>query len=122
MKDFVTLASPNKPFLRSGKGTVKRMMTLDLYKSQIDTLYEPGNTFERQLRGPLATSQRSLLETLYQITSKTTWLKELTYTNDLFEAGLDSIQAHKLIPQRPSPRHATRFASDELCSLKYCNT
>lgn len=92
MTDFITFASPDQLFLRSGKGTVQRIMTLDLYKSQIDILYEPGNTFERHLGGPLVTSQRSLLEGLYHIVSKTTWLKELAYTNDPFEAGLDSRQ------------------------------
>lgn len=112
MKDFVTFASPDKPFLRSGKGTVQRMMTLDLYKSQIDMLYEPGNSFERHLRGPLVTSQRSLLETLYQIASKTTWLKEPTYTNDLFEAGLDSMQVVALA------KHINSFLRDHHPDMK----
>ena len=92
MHDFITFASPDKPFLRSGKGTVQRMMTLDLYRSEIDMLYESGDTSKRHLGGPHVPSQGSLLESLYQIISKTTWLKELTYTNDLFEAGLDSMQ------------------------------
>ena len=52
MKDSIIFAIPDKPFLRSGKGTVQRLMTLDLYKSQIDTLYEPGNASERHSGDP----------------------------------------------------------------------
>lgn len=96
MKDFILLTSPEKPFPRSGKGTVQRMMALGLYKSQIDMLYEPGNTSEKHFSGPHVTAQGSLQESLRQIISKTTWLKELTYTNDLFEAGLDSVQVTAL--------------------------
>lgn len=106
MTDFITFASPDQPFLRSGKGTVQRIMPLDLYKSQVDMLYEPGNTFERHMGGPLVTSQRSLLEGLYQILSKTTWLKVMTYTNDLFEAGLNSRQVVALA------KHISSFLRD----------
>ena len=92
MKDFITFASPDKPFSRSGKGTVQRVMTLDLYKGEIDMLYEGGDTSKNRSGGSHVTSPGSLSESLYQIISNTTWVKELTYTNDLFEAGLDSVQ------------------------------
>ena len=99
MKDFIIFATPDKPFLRSGKGTVQRLMTLNLYKSQIDTLYEAGNTSKRHSGDPQFTNQGSLQESLHQIVSETTGLKELTYTSDLFEAGLDSIQVVALAKQ-----------------------
>lgn len=92
MQEFITFAAPNKPFSRSSKGTVQRMTTLDLYNKEIDVLYDPGENSERYSRGHHVTGQDSLLQSLYQIVSKTTWLKELTYTEDFFEAGLDSVQ------------------------------
>lgn len=106
MKDFILFTSPDKPFPRSGKATVQRMMALDLYKSQIDMLYEPGNTSEGHFRGPHVTTQGSLLQSLHQIITKTTWLKELTYTNDLLEAGLDSVQVVALA------KHINSFLRD----------
>lgn len=112
MKDFIIFASPDKPFSRSGKGTVQRMMTLDLYKSEIDMLYDPGNTSERHSGGFHVTGQGSLSESLYEIISKTTWLKELTYTNDLFEAGLDSVQVVALA------KHINSFLTDNQTDIQ----
>lgn len=106
MKDFIIIIGPETPFLRSGKGTVQRMMTLDIYKSQIDMLYDPGYTSKRHSEGPQVATQGSLPESLYQIISKTTWLKELTYTKDLFEAGLDSVQVVALA------KHINSFLRD----------
>ena len=129
MKDFITFASPENPFLRSGKGTVQRMMTLDLYRSQIDMLYEPGSTSGRHLAGPHVTVQGCLPESLFQIISKSTWLKELTYTSDLFEAGLDSVQVVALVKNinsylgdcQPDMQHvspATIYAHPSIAALE----
>ncbi|KAL1893536.1 putative NRPS-like protein biosynthetic cluster [Sporothrix stenoceras] len=38
--DFVLVGSPHKPFVRTGKGTVRRGPTIDLYKEELDALYE----------------------------------------------------------------------------------
>ncbi|KAI3317133.1 hypothetical protein HD806DRAFT_551096 [Xylariaceae sp. AK1471] len=38
-RELVLLASPEKPFLRSGKGTVQRRLTIQAYKREIDDLY-----------------------------------------------------------------------------------
>ena len=39
MEDFVMFTDSAKPTLRTGKGTVSRRPTLDLYSQEIDTLY-----------------------------------------------------------------------------------
>ena len=38
-KDDVTFAEPNKPFVRTDKGTMKRRATLALYSDDIERLY-----------------------------------------------------------------------------------
>lgn len=42
-RQFIALASPDKPFHRAGKGTVQRASTLKLYKEEIDKLYEEAD-------------------------------------------------------------------------------
>jgi hypothetical protein len=42
-RDFIMMSSPEKPFLRAGKGTIQRAGTLKLYKDEIDQLYERVN-------------------------------------------------------------------------------
>ena len=39
-KSHIIFVDPQKPFLRAGKGTVQRAPTLELYKAEIDQLYE----------------------------------------------------------------------------------
>jgi len=39
-REFIMMSSPEKPFLRAGKGTIQRAGTLKLYKDEIDQLYE----------------------------------------------------------------------------------
>lgn len=39
-RDFVMIASPQKPFLRAGKGTIQRAGTIKLYKDEIDECYK----------------------------------------------------------------------------------
>lgn len=42
-KDYVIFASPEKPFLRAGKGTVQRAATVEQYKEEIGRLYATTN-------------------------------------------------------------------------------
>lgn len=39
-RDHIMVASPDKPFLRAGKGTIQRAVTVKLYRDEIDRLYE----------------------------------------------------------------------------------
>lgn len=39
-RDHIMVANPDKPFLRAGKGTIQRAVTVTLYKDDIDRLYK----------------------------------------------------------------------------------
>jgi hypothetical protein len=42
-REFIMLSTPEKPFLRAGKGTIQKPATLKLYKEEIDELYEKAS-------------------------------------------------------------------------------
>ncbi|KAI0436821.1 hypothetical protein F4803DRAFT_566532 [Xylaria telfairii] len=43
MRNMIMFTSPSKPMLRAGKGTVQRKMTLDLYASELGSLYDAAH-------------------------------------------------------------------------------
>ena len=103
MKDFILFTSSEKPVLRTGKGTVRRQMTLDLYQNEIDKLYEaiaiPDNPATTLMDGELK-DVNNLRDSLYQIVVACTWLNnKLTLEADFFELGLDSLQVVALTRQ-----------------------
>lgn len=103
MKDFVIFTDKTKGVERAGKGTVQRMMTLDLYREEIDTLYQAPalpNTAPSMLIDSATQEADTLRSALFRIVSACTWLNgELTATADLFELGLDSLQTISLSKQ-----------------------
>ncbi|KAI9649088.1 hypothetical protein NHQ30_001655 [Ciborinia camelliae] len=64
MKDFVVLATPERPFPRAGKGTVLRAATLKLYQDDLKALYhssEPiiNHSSETKVAGSIENSANS---------------------------------------------------------------
>lgn len=93
-RDMVVLSNPEKPFLRAGKGTVQRAMTVELYKDEIQQMYEKEEgDAGAQAAGPKLDTEsedalaRSIVETL----QKHLGVAQLEADVDFFAAGIDSL-------------------------------
>lgn len=96
-KDIVLFTDSSKPFLRAGKGTVQRRLTLDLFDQEIEQLYEIANdqrmpAQDIRLDGPL----RPWLRRTIMATGS--W-KRLKDEDDFFALGMDSLQVLNLVRQ-----------------------
>ncbi|KAI0532943.1 hypothetical protein GGR58DRAFT_517325 [Xylaria digitata] len=92
-RELIAVVSPNKPFFRSGKGTIQRASTVQLYAEEIDRLYAdisngsqlPETTFDTSTEESLTTSILQAFKSLGRQT-------ELGPDTDFFSAGIDSLQ------------------------------
>ena len=84
-----------KPVMRDAEGTVQRGKTIDLYRAEIDALYEDNPTSTERSR-PASINfqdQTTLRTSLRRFFAEEIGLKGVEDYNDLFSAGLDSLQA-----------------------------
>ena len=116
MRDFIIFSKPQKPFKRTAKGTVQRITTLQAYEQDIDDLYEKGlprpALSQKQTQGGEATFEQSL----YEVVRKNTLIGDFSLTADMFEQGLDSLQAMGL------PKHINSFLKSQRPGLKVVST
>ncbi|KAI0913540.1 hypothetical protein F4823DRAFT_622138 [Ustulina deusta] len=92
-RELIAIASPSKPFLRSGKNTIQRVSTIQLYAEEIENLYAgaenesqlPGNKFD-------TSSEESLTASILQLFNLLGGQTELDPDTDFFTAGIDSLQ------------------------------
>ena len=112
-KDLILLATPEKPFLRAGKGTVQRRLTVDFYQDAIDELYRNFENFikphssDKAANGPQQYRENSLGKALSIIETPQEWLQSLictitgwTHLNidaDFFTLGMDSLQVLNIV-------------------------
>lgn len=102
-RDMIMFTSVDKPFLRAGKGTVQRRLTLELYEREFDGLYtaherklnEVGNN--AHTNGVSANGHRSTISVQAAVediisTSTDIRIPHLDPNADLFGLGLDSLQ------------------------------
>ncbi|KAL4974654.1 NRPS-like enzyme [Aspergillus desertorum] len=88
-KDHIMFTRPEKPMLRTGKGTIQRAATLAAYAEELDVLYADADKVSAQsgsqMSGPGRTmTRRQLLR----------WKEEqLGDQDNFFHLGLDSLQA-----------------------------
>ena len=123
-KDRILFTAAEKPMLRTPKGTVVRKATLAAYEREIKKLYSESSKVD-DLAGPILKCDdvSSTEKTLLRIFSKATDLQELSAKQDIFVAGLDSLQVlavvrHiKAIIESEAPEHAQIVAA----SLVYSN-
>ncbi|KAL4748747.1 hypothetical protein BDW72DRAFT_214572 [Aspergillus terricola var. indicus] len=99
-KAHIMFTSPEKPMLRTGKGTIQRAATLTAYSGELDALYADADKVS-----PMAVNQRArpgrtddthmIAEYVREVmTSITGWKKEhLGDKDNFFHLGLDSLQA-----------------------------
>ncbi|KAI1122652.1 hypothetical protein F5Y10DRAFT_253719 [Nemania abortiva] len=92
-KELVIFTTPEKPFLRAGKGTIQRRLSIDAYEAEIEELYAKAE--EGLLTSDLpplkSTSVDHLQFFLKALYSETLDNHDLAVDDDLFAQGLDSL-------------------------------
>ena len=106
-KELVLFASPDRPFLRAGKGTVQRRLTVQAYEQDIDRLYfevEEG-LFTSGVALPQSLKSQDLVPFLQNLCSQTLFDYDdvadsgntIDVDDDLFTLGLDSLSTFVLL-------------------------
>ncbi|KAI1269042.1 hypothetical protein F5Y18DRAFT_439609 [Xylariaceae sp. FL1019] len=99
---MVIIGSADKPFVRTGKGTIIRRLTEDAYRSQIEMLYaENQNTGAFHIEADPITHQYSretISSFLRQVLAATFPIGvKIAEHQDLYALGLDSIQTMMIV-------------------------
>ncbi|KAJ3578218.1 hypothetical protein NPX13_g2342 [Xylaria arbuscula] len=93
--NMILFTSPDKPMLKTSKGTVQRQSTLELYKKELDELYESNdNHVWSPLEGYDGNTddlERRIREVIKSVSTDIN-VDTLTLDSDLFESGLNSLQ------------------------------
>ncbi|THH03938.1 hypothetical protein EW145_g5884 [Phellinidium pouzarii] len=95
-KEMILITSPSKPLLYTPKVTLRRQPTIDQYAAEIDAIYAAvDESTQGDIAGPADWSQSNAVEFVRQVVEKT--MKKsgrgIFDEADLFEFGLDSLQA-----------------------------
>ncbi|KAG5206092.1 Transferase family [Trichophyton interdigitale] len=95
LKDFVTFTKPDKPFIYTDKGTVKRAATLALYNNYIDRFYSSlsDDPDEMDAVFPINMESTDAIEKGVReiLASSVQEIQQAPVDTDLFELGLDSL-------------------------------
>ncbi|KAJ0161032.1 Carboxylic acid reductase, partial [Colletotrichum tanaceti] len=92
-RDFIGVASPDKPFPRAGKGTIQRPLVLKLYKDEIDAWYERAEDGADSLSVHVdVASQQTMIDSIQRLFQQTLGSRPLSADSDFFSAGIDSMQ------------------------------
>ncbi|TGJ88071.1 hypothetical protein E0Z10_g689 [Xylaria hypoxylon] len=92
-RELVAVASPDKPFLRSGKGAIQRASTVELYAEEIDNLYANiGNGSQLTVTAFDMSSEESLTAFILRVFESLGRQTKLDPDTDFFSAGIDSLQ------------------------------
>lgn len=95
MKGMAIFTKPEKPMMRAGKGTVQRGNTIRLYEKEINALYEAhATTIQGVSPNEIKFDDLSTLRlSLRTFLSTEIGLGKIKEEDDVFAAGLDSLQA-----------------------------
>ena len=112
-KELILFTKPEKPFLRAGKGTVQRRMTVDSYEDEINELYRNFENFVRahtpgkgsrsahqcneNPQGKALSSLGSTQGWLQSLICTTTGWNHLNTDSDFFALGMDSLQVLNVV-------------------------
>ncbi|KAI1750591.1 nonribosomal peptide synthetase [Xylaria castorea] len=93
IRDLIAVTDQNRPFLRTGKGTIQRIGTLNLYKDDIDRFYEMLGDITR-LKAPEldVKSEESLSQSIIETLDSLTRNPQFDPETNFFAAGIDSLQ------------------------------
>ncbi|KAL3435740.1 hypothetical protein BDV09DRAFT_203867 [Aspergillus tetrazonus] len=94
----ILFAAPEKPFVRTPKGTINRSQTNKLYAEEIEALYSSATEIPDQaLQARLDPStDETLTESIAAMVGDLTGVKNLGISDDFFASGLDSRQVQIL--------------------------
>lgn len=94
----ILFAAPEKPFVRTPKGTINRSQTNELYAEEIEALYSSATEIPDQaLQARLDPStDETLAESIAAMVGDLTGVKDLGISDDFFASGLDSRQVQIL--------------------------
>ncbi|KAF7556944.1 hypothetical protein G7Z17_g989 [Cylindrodendrum hubeiense] len=125
LRDFVTFAEPDKPFIRTDKRTVKRPATLALYADYIERFYGSRSDDITSAFTVDMSSTESIQSYICEIlASSVPEIQEASPDTDLFHLGLDSlgvfaaiktIRAATGLGERIAPRHI--YANPTIANL-----
>lgn len=92
-KDMIIFAKPNKPFLYTAKGTVRRQMTIEIYKDEIESLYQQIDP-DIQDAPNFSSGERDGIGTVVRsVVSQEMPSPAPQQDSNLLELGMDSLQA-----------------------------
>ncbi|OBZ74338.1 4-chlorobenzoate--CoA ligase [Grifola frondosa] len=108
MKEMILVAHPSKPFSYTAKGTPRRQMVIDTYKSEIDTLYNVvEHSAQTDIPIPTSWTTDDLLEFVRNVVRRV-MMTDLPDNVDIFQYGCDSMQTTYI---RNSVMHALRVSA-----------
>ena len=93
-KEMILVASPDKPFSYTPKGTARRLAVIADYGVEITSLYKAAaESSQEEIEGPLDWSYPSVLIFVRTVVQRTLTRKEFISDDvDLFNIGCDSLQ------------------------------
>lgn len=100
IREYIIFAKPDKPFSRTDKGTVKRRSTVMLYEKEIEEFYEKldsgdASSFSTAID---ATSPETAAQDIQRVIMQSLSSdEEVGLDDDIFGAGLDSVQSIRLV-------------------------
>ncbi|CAN8099936.1 unnamed protein product [Discula destructiva] len=89
-RDMVALSNPEKPFLRAGKGTIQRALTVKLYEDDINKLYENSGA-GNEVPKLNVESEEILAQSIVETLQTHLGVDKLEVELDFFAAGIDSL-------------------------------
>lgn len=104
-QDKIILSLPAKPFLRAGKGTVQRRITVAAYKEEIDQIYRRSEEDVQLVDLPkidVSREMESLNTDIENLVESVVGIKCLEPDQDFFAAGMDSLHVMTIIKQLKS--------------------
>lgn len=111
-RGLIVFTSPQKPFLRAGKGTVQRRMTVDSYNDEINKLYNDfgglarpielhsakmNSSINPQTLSNAAVSDLGQEDWLHGLICQVTGWPSVDPDADFFKSGMDSLQVLNIV-------------------------
>lgn len=113
--DRLMIASADKPFLRAGKGTVQRGVTVKLFESEIEELYQRTEKSAipdlPQLNfNDLGLLQKQLRDAMESVSG----IRLVAIDQDFFSAGMDSLHVMQLAKHLKSALNSSTLSQDNI--------
>ncbi|KAK5653701.1 hypothetical protein OQA88_8732 [Cercophora sp. LCS_1] len=92
-RKFIALSKPEKPFLRSGKGSIQRAGTVRMYREEIDKIYRHAGELASSEAAKLdMSSVEALTKSIEDMFQEQLQSAKLDPDTDFFTVGIDSMQ------------------------------